>query len=83
MPDLFTALARLYPSIAADVTARRCDKHKHKSPGAAEAQRRSMLNTDRGGLIDPDTLYVYECLPKCGPGVWHIGHDKRRGARHG
>lgn len=72
MADLFTALAKLYPAIA----ARQCRKHRHASPGAAEAHLRAMHKRS-DTVIEPATLTVYECTAKCGRGVWHTGHDRR------
>lgn len=75
MEQLYAALAPLYPEIA----ARLCRKHRHHSPGAAEAQlRASRRRADT--CADPAALTVYECTSRCGRGVWHVGHARRRAA---
>jgi hypothetical protein len=51
-----------------------CSKHRHKSKGAAEAQKRALVA--RGGdLMNPDTLCTYLCH-LCG--FWHTGHNEMR-----
>lgn len=49
-----------------------CSKHRHKSKGAAEAQKRALVA--RGGdLLDPASLCTY-FHSACGS--WHVGHNE-------
>jgi len=48
-------------------------KVKHKSPGAAEAQKRSLIERKGAQLKDGDRLAVYRCR-HCF--YWHVGHNR-------
>lgn len=49
-----------------------CSKHRHKSKGAAEAQKRALVarGDDR---LNPATLCTYYCS-SCA--AWHAGHNE-------
>ena len=54
-------------------------KERHDSPGAADAQIRSLLQ--RGLAKNPKRIHKYicvDCTKRYGHTVWHVGH---RGSR--
>lgn len=54
--------------------ATRCNKHRHKSKQAAEAQLRALLVREND-LKDSQTLCTYHCH-KCD--AWHVGHNEMK-----
>jgi hypothetical protein len=52
-----------------------CSKHRHKSKGAAEAQRRALVARGGDWTTNPETLCTYYCST-CA--AWHCGHNEMR-----
>lgn len=50
----------------------RCSKHRHKSKGAAEAQKRALI-ARADDTLNPETLCTYLCH-LCD--FWHVGHNE-------